>query len=179
MRRMLLLICVLFSALPILSCVRDAAITDMLVTHNRENVVLYAKLVNCFTKDMDAAILAGVPTTFTLIIDLYRERSHWFDEKVSRKVVKQTVQYDSVKKIFSVSSTEGTKATFQDFDGAKRAMAELSGIIVAPLKSMDKAETFYVMAKAKLDTVRLPLHMENVFSLWDFETDWHRQRFVY
>jgi hypothetical protein len=38
------------------------------------------------------------------------------------------------------------------------------------------------MIKAKLDKVRLPLGMEYVFffvSLWDFETDWYKQRFMF
>jgi hypothetical protein len=178
MRRSLFLVCIVFFALTSISCARDATITDILVTNNRENVVLYAKLVNCFTKEMDAAILAGVPTTFTLIIDLYREHSSWLDEKINRKIVKQTVQYDRVKKNFYVSSAEGATATFQDFEGAKRAMAELSGIIVAPLKNIKRNEAFYIMFKAELGKVRLPLHMENVLffvSLWDFETDWYRK----
>jgi hypothetical protein len=104
------------------------------------------------------------------------------DEKINRKVVKQSVQYDIVKKNFFVSSTEGGKATFEDFESAKRAMADLSGIVVSPLKNVKKNEIFYIMVKAELDKVRLPLHMENVLffvSLWDFETDWYRQRFVY
>jgi hypothetical protein len=132
---------------------------------------------------MDAAILAGVPTTFTVVLDLYRERSSWWDEKISRKLIKNTVRYDSVKKIFSVSSSEGaTMTVFDDFESAKRAMADLSGIVVFPLRNMQKNETFYIMLKAELDKVRLPLHMESIFffvSLWDFETSWYRQRFMY
>ncbi len=182
MRRVFLLLCIGFSIMPSIASAREATIADILVTNNTENVLLYARLVNCFTKEMDAAILAGVPTSFTLIIDLYRERRYWVDERINRKVVRQTVQYDSVKKNFYVSSAEGGKTTFEDFESAKRAMADISGIVVSPLKNVKKTETFYVRVKAELDKVRLPLHMENVLffvSLWDFETDWYRQRFVY
>lgn len=185
MRRLLLTLCFVlsvFSALPAVSRASDATITDILVTNNTENVLLYARLVNCFTKEMDAAILAGVPTTFSLIIDLYRERSYLWDEKISRKIIKQTIRYDSVKKTFYVSSAEGEDAIFQDFESAKRAMADLNGIVISPLKNIKRKEPFYIMLKAELEKVRLPLHMENVLfflSLWDFETDWYRQRFVY
>ena len=185
MRRIFFTCCVILFAyvfLPSVSSAKDATIADVLVTNNTENVLLYARLVNCFTKEMDAAILAGVPTTFTVIVDLYRERSYWWDDKVSRKLIKHTVRYDIVKKTFYVSSTEGEAATFQDFESAKRAMADINGIVVAPLKNIRKNETFYIMLKAELDKVRLPLHMENVLffvSLWDFKTDWYRQKFVY
>jgi len=185
MRRLFFISCLILavvSVLPVVTSAREAKIADILVTNNTENVLLYARLENCFTKDMDTAILAGVPTTFTVVLDLYRERSYWWDEKISRKLIKNTVRYDSVKKIFSVSSTECETAVFDDFESAKRAMADLSGIVVFPLKNMKKNETFYIMIKAELDKVRLPLHMENVLffvSLWDFETAWYRQRFMY
>lgn len=185
MRRLLLafyLVLTVYFFLPSVSSARDATIADILVTNNTENVLLYARLVNCFTKEMDAAILAGVPTTFTVILDLYRERSYWWDDKISRKVIKHTVRYDIVKKTFYVSSTEGGATTFQDFESAKRAMADLNGIVVSPLKQIKRNEIFYIMLRAELDKVRLPLHMENVLffvSLWDFKTNWYRQRFVY
>jgi hypothetical protein len=88
-----------------------------------------------------------------------------------------------VKKVFYISSMEGNKQSeFQDFEAAKKAMSELNGIVVASLKDLQKNSSYYVMVKAKLDTIRLPMHMEYVLffvSLWDFETDWYRQRIVY
>ncbi len=185
MRRLFFISCLILAAvsvLPVVTSAREAKITDILVTNNTENVLLYARLVDCFTKDMDTAILAGVPTTFTVVLDLYRERPYWWDEKISRKLIKNTVRYDSVKKTFAVSSTEGVMAVFDDFESAKRAMTDLSGVAVVPLNNMKKNETFYVMIKAELDKVRLPLHMENILyfvSLWDFETAWYRQRFMH
>ena len=53
---------------------------------------------------------------------------------------------------------------------------------MAHLKALKRNEYYYVQIKAKLDKVRLPLHMEYVFffvSLWDFETDWYREGFFY
>ncbi|MDI6777176.1 MAG: DUF4390 domain-containing protein [Syntrophales bacterium] len=178
------LICCLFPGF--LSCShqeKDAKITDFLVTSSAENVVVYARVINCFTKDMESAILAGVPTTFTFLVDLYQKRTHWFDKKISRLVITHTIKYDSVKKTFNVSSTNGQEPSgFQDFDSAKRAMAELNGVVVAPIRHLKKDKTYYILVKAKMEKVRLPLHMEYVFffiSLWDFETNWYKQEFVY
>jgi hypothetical protein len=132
---------------------------------------------------MESAILAGVPTTFTFLLDFYQERPRWIDEKISSVIVKQTIKYDNVKKVFYISSMEGYKQSeFQDFDAAKKAMSELNGIVLASLKDLPKDKSYYVMVKAKLDKIRLPMHMEYVLffvSLWDFETDWYRQRIVY
>ncbi len=162
---------------------RQAKFADLLVTNNAENILVYARVTNCFTKTMESAILAGIPTTFTFLFDFYQERPYWPDNRLAHRIVKHTIKYDNVKKIFHVSSSNGSEsATFQTFDGAKRAMADLNGVAVAPINALTRGKPYYLMAKAKLDEVRLPLHMEYVFffvSLWDFETDWYMQRVKY
>jgi hypothetical protein len=101
------------------------------------------------------------------------------DKKLSRTTVHHTIKYDNVKKIFSVlSDGEKEAAAFQDFESARRAMADLNGIPVAQRKALEPDGSYYIMIKAKLDKVRLPLRMEVVFffvSLWDFETGWYRE----
>jgi hypothetical protein len=171
--------CYLFLVFPLSSYSRDARIADVVVTTSGDHIMVYARGTNCFTKRMESAILAGVPTTFTFILDLYKERANWFDDKISSMVVKQTIKYDNVKKIFYISSSGTQKESeFQEFDGARKAMSELDGVVVASLKDLQKDSSYYVMIKVKLDKIRLPMHMEYVLffvSLWDFETDWHRQ----
>jgi hypothetical protein len=161
----------------------NAEIRDLLVTNNANHVLVYAKVTNCFTKDIEAAILAGVPTTFTFVVDLFQQRSRWLDMKVARVTVNHTIKYDNVKKLFHVYFDGDKEPTsFQDFEGAKRVMADLNGVSVVQLKELKQNEYYYVRIKAKLDKVRLPLHMEVVFffvSLWDFETDWYREGFFY
>lgn len=161
----------------------SAEIRDLQVMNNQDQVMVYARVMNCFTKDIEAAILAGVPTTFTFLLELYQKRSLWLDKKLSSRIVRHTIKYDNVKKIFSVyADGEKEAVAFSDFESAKRAMADLNGIPVAPRKALELTESYYVMVKAKLDKVRLPLHMEVVFffvSLWDFETGWYREEVLF
>jgi len=171
----------LLSALPAQG--RDAGISEVLITQNIEHIHLYAKVTNAFTRDMESAILAGVPTTFTFLLELYQERALWLDKKVASVMIKHTIKYDNIKKTFYVwSAGHHEPEGFQDLEAAKHAMAELNGIIVASVKDLRKNTPTYLMIKAKLDKVRLPLGMEYVFifvSLWDFETDWYKQRFLF
>lgn len=133
-------------------------------------------VTDCFTGKMEAAIMAGAPTMFTFMIDLYEKRSYWFDRKLAAVVMKHTLKYDTVKKTFFISSAGAAEPVgFQDFASAKQAMAELNGVAVAPVGILQKDKTYYIRMKAKLDKIRLPMHLEYVFffvSLWDFETDW-------
>jgi len=161
----------------------NAGIRDLFVSNNANHVLIYARLTNCFTKEIEEAILAGVPTTFTILLDLYQERSYWMDKRLVRMTISHTIKYDNVKKLFLVSIHGEREATaFPDFESAKRVMADLNGVPIAQLKTLKRNEYHYVQIKAKLDKVRLPLHLEYVFffvSLWDFETDWYRERFFY
>ena len=158
-------------------------IRDLLVTNNASHLLVYARVTNCFTKEIEAAILAGVPTAFTFILELFQERSGWLDKKLIRTTRRHTIKYDNVKKLFHVSADGEKEATaFQDFESAKRAMADLNGVSLFPLKALKRNAHYYVRSKAQLDKVRLPLHLEYLFffvSLWDFETDWYREGFSY
>ena len=174
--------CLLFF-LPLSSEASEAKFTDLLITNNAGQVTIYARVINCFTPDIEAAILAGVPTTFTFLFDLYQKRSYWWDKKLTRRVIKHTIKYDNVKKNFLLASTNRPEAdTFPTLETAKRAMADLNAVVVCQVRSLERDKSYYLRMKAKLDQVRLPLHMESLFffvSLWDFETDWHQQTVTY
>jgi hypothetical protein len=161
----------------------SAKIGDLLVTNNATHLLVYARVMNCFTSDMETAILAGIPTTFTILVDLYQVRKRWLDKKLISLTIRHTIKYDNVKRLFYVSSNgDKDPVSFKDYESAKRAMTDLNGVSVTLLKALKKGESYYVEVKAKLDKVRLPLRMEYVFffvSLWDFETGWHREGFIY
>jgi len=161
----------------------EPEIKDIIISNNKENVLLYARLVNGFKTDMETAILAGVPTVFTLLMDVYQVRSSLWDKKINSYEVKRTIKYDSIKKTFSIF-TNGDRAPviFPDFESAQKAMSDLNGIIVAPLQKLVKGNNYYLKVKVKIDKFRLPLHMEYIFlfvSFWDFETAWYKQNFSY
>jgi hypothetical protein len=161
----------------------EPKINDIIISNNVENVLLYAGLTNCFKPEMESAILAGVPTIFTLQMKVYQVRPYLWDKKITSSEIKRTIKYDNLKKTFSiVTNGNATPTVFTDFESAQKAMADLSGIKVAPLKALVKGNNYYLMMKIKIDKVRLPLHMEYLLffvSFWDFETVWYKQNFSY
>jgi hypothetical protein len=161
----------------------EPKITDIIITSNAENVLVYAGVANGFKTEMESAILAGVPTVFTIQLEVYRVRSYLWDKKIASSEIKRTIKYDNLKKTFNIF-TDGDEAPaiFADFESAQKAMADLSGIVIVPLKELVKGNTYYLKMRVKIDKVRLPLHMEYVFffvSFWDFETAWYKQSFSY
>ncbi|MBE3138413.1 MAG: DUF4390 domain-containing protein [Actinobacteria bacterium] len=172
-----------FMGLPMQAQAIEPEMADILITNNTENVLLYARLVNGFKTEMESAILAGVPTIFTLQIEVYQVRSYVWDKKMISHKIKRIIKYDNLKKTFSIYTNGNTEPViFPDFESAQKAMADFNGIIAAPLARLVKGNNYYLMMKVKIDKVRLPLHMEYIFffvSFWDFETAWYRQNFSY
>jgi len=182
--KMVLCIFIAIFILPLKSYSLEAQITNLLITNTRNDVLVYFRVNNCFTEKMEDAILAGIPTTFTFYVELYRQRKFWLDKEMADITIKHTIKYDNVKKMFYVSLKDGEKIfeQFRNFAMAKRAMSDLNGIVIVPMKKLLRNRKYYVRVKAQLDKVRLPLHMEYVFffvSLWDFETDWYKEEFIY
>jgi hypothetical protein len=161
----------------------EPKITDILISSNQENVLLYARLINGFKPEMESAILAGVPTVFSLQLDVYQERPYVWNKKINSQEIKRIIKYDNLKKTFSIYTTGNPEpAIFPDFESAQNAMADFSGIIATPISFLERGKYYYLEMKIKIDKVRLPLHMEYIFffvSFWDFETAWYRQNFSY
>jgi hypothetical protein len=133
---------------------------------------------------MDEAILNGIPTTFTIFVQLSRARLFWTDESLSAREIEHSIKHDSLKNEFYVRRTEdGSKPlAFKDFAAAKKAMAEVKSLKVAPLQRLVKGNKYQLRVKAELQKVRLPLNLHYVLfflSLWDFETDWYTVDFTY
>ena len=60
----------------------QAYLSDIVVTNNRDNLLVYFTVNNCFTADMNRAIESGLDTTFTFFVDLYERRDFWWDRKI-------------------------------------------------------------------------------------------------
>lgn len=162
----------------------EATLSDIIVTNTREDLLVFFKIEGCFTREMDEAILNGIPTTFTIFVQLSRARLFWTDESLSAREIEHSIKHDSLKNEFQVRRTEdGSKAlVFKDFASAKKAMAEVKGLKVAPLQRLVKGNKYQLRVKAELQKVRLPLNLHYVLfflSLWDFDTDWYTVDFTY
>ena len=171
-------------SLPANALCKKAIIKDVVVTNTPKDLLVYFSVEGCFTKKMEEAILNGISTTFTFFINLYHPRSFWFDKTLATVTVRHTVVYNNLRNEFTVTlnSKDKKEVILKDFLEAKKAMAEVNAITVIPMSSLKKNNKYYVRIKAKLDPIRLPFFLDYVLffvSLWDFETDWYTELFIY
>jgi len=184
-KKVIILLFIIFSllCLPIQVQAVQPTIADILISNNAENVLLYARCGDCFKTEMESAILAGVPTVFTLQLDVCKTRSLVWNKTIISKEIKRTIKYDNLKKTFSIyTNGDPEPVILPDFESAQKAMSDFNGIIAAPITLLVKGNQYYLKMRVKIDKVRLPLYMEYVFffvSYWDFETAWYNKEFFY
>jgi hypothetical protein len=164
---------------------QDARITDVIVTNTRDDLILYFSVQDCFTKDLQQAILNGVPTTFTFLASLDQVRNFWNDKNLASLEIRHTVKYNNLKNEFAITRSEHSdKPVIVDtLSEAKKIMAEVENVRIAELKHLERNHRYQVSVKAELSKITLPFYLHHVFRfflfLWDFETDWHTTDFIY
>jgi hypothetical protein len=163
---------------------KEAHLADIIVTNTRDHLLVYFKVKDCFTEEMNKAILNGIPTNFTFIVKLYEVKPTRFDAKLASIRLTHTIEYNSLKNEFSLLLPERNdkKVVTKDFEEAKRLMAEVVALTVTRLTSLKRGLPYQLRLKAELDRIELPFYLNYVFfflSLWDFETDWYSVSFTY
>jgi hypothetical protein len=159
-------------------------ITDIIVTNNQEHLLVYFNVQDCFTQEMNRAILSGIPTTFTYYIELSQTRTFWPNKKLISLKVQHTVKYDALKEEFKITLSEKKNQTItvKEFFKVQELMADVSNIQVYSLNKMEKNQYYQLRLKAELDKFKLPFYLHYIFffvSLWDFETSWYTVDFTY
>jgi len=163
---------------------RKAYLSDIVVTNTRDHVLVYFTVNDCFTLEMNNAIESGLKTSFTFFVNLYEKRDLWWDSEIVALEVSHAIKYDNLKKVYEVTlSEENNKVlTVKSYEQAKKLMAEVAALKLAPLHHLKKGGRYQLRLMAELDKIRLPLYLHYVFfflSLWDFQTDWYEVDFRY
>ena len=163
---------------------QTATLTDIIVTNNRDDLLLYLNVEGAFQDEVKAAVLSGVPTTFSFAANLNKIRSLWLDKNLTDIEVTHTIKYNNLKKEFVVKRSweQNQPRTTQSFEEAQRWMSEIDSLRIISLKQLEKGRQYQLRAKAELKRVTLPFYLHYVLffvSLWDFETDWYAIDFTY
>ena len=179
-----LIIFLLFCIAPKPSLAEEARLSDIIVTNTREHLLVYFNVRDCFTGEMNKAILNGISTKFTFVVKLYEVRNAWFDHKLADIKLPHNIEYNTLKNEFSLFLPEQNDKNVKtkDFDEAKKLMAEVVALEVAKLDKLKRGLHYQLRMKAELDKIELPFYLNYVFfflSLWDFETDWYSVIFRY
>jgi hypothetical protein len=183
-RLVLLLLCLILLWTPAESQAQDAHLTNIIVTNNDSDLLIFLSVEGAFQGKINSAIDSGVATTFYFLLHLYRTRSFWLDEQLADVTVSHTIQFNPIKKTYTVKrSLENNRPiTVATRDEALRLMAEVDNLPILPLARLKKGAQYQIRTKAELSKQTLPFYLHYVLffvSWWDFETDWYTIDFIY
>lgn len=167
-----------------ISFAEEAKLMDIVVTNNRDDLLLYLNATGAFRKKTKKVILSGVPITFTYLIALNQARAYWFSRSLVDIKVSHTIRYDGLKKVFEVSRSwdSANPIATSSFEEAQKLMVEIDSLKITALKALEKGRHYQIRVKAELSKLTLPLQLHRVLfflSFWDFETDWYTIDFTF
>lgn len=163
---------------------QNATIEELIVTNSSTDLLLFLTVNNAFTKQMEEGIRNGIPVAFNFYVKLEKKRSTWMNQELVSLRFDHTLSYDTLKEEYSIVRSEVAGQIFRtkSLAEAKKAMAQLNGPPVSPLKALLPEAGYLLRVKAKLAEKTLPLYAHYVipfWSLWDFETEWYTVEFRY
>ncbi len=181
--RLLLLVLLLFPAVPTVFA-QEAALSNIVVTNNRDDLLLYLNATGAFSEKTKKAVLSGVSTEFSFYITLNQSRSYWLSKTLVDLKVRHVIRYDNLKKEFHVmrSWDPASPVITSSFEEAQQLMIRIDSLKIASLSTLEKGQHYQIRAKAELSKLTLPLHLHRVLfflSFWDVETDWYAIDFTF
>ncbi len=165
-------------------CAEDTALSNIVVTNNRDDLLLYLNATGAFSEKTKKAVLSGVPITFLFYITLDKNRNYWMNKTIVDLKVTHTLEYDNLKKEFHIDRSwdPGGPLVTSSFEEAQQLMIKIDSLKIASLNELEKGQHYQIRAKAELSKFTLPLHLHRVLfflSFWDVETDWYAIDFTF
>lgn len=172
----------LFGARP--SAAKEEAFLDGLGVMNSDTeLLLYFRVENGFTPEMEQGVQNGIPVTFTFFVNLFEIGNDTEREMVSHSF-DHTLTYDTIKQVYTVEMEEigGRRVTARSLEEAREVMTDIHDFPLAGLNMLENGSRYQVKVKARLAKKTLPLNFHYIipfWQLWKFETDWYSLRFGY
>ena len=80
----------------------ETALSNIVVTNNRDDLLMYLNATGAFSEKTKKAVLSGVPTTFIFYITLNKNRNYWMNKTIVDLKVTHILKYDNLKKEFHI-----------------------------------------------------------------------------
>ena len=155
----------------------QAELTNLVIRNSSTDLLISLKIKGVFTREMQAALVNGIPVSFSFLIALYEVHNWWFDEEMADLKTVHSIHYDGLKKEYRVLRAWDPSApkVIANFENARSLMSEISGLKIIPLSRLEKGSHYQLRIKSELHSKKYRL-----FSFpWEFETDWYTINFIY
>lgn len=161
----------------------DASIYDMAVMNSEENLLLYFRLKDAFTEEMEKGIESGIPITFTFYISLFQDKAGFAKKKIVSFDFNHALSYDTLKEEYSIKFDEQEERVVmvRDLQEAKKLMSEVNDLFVTDLASLITDNQYTIRTKVRLGKKILPLNFHYIIpfrNFLEFNTEWTELKFI-
>jgi hypothetical protein len=103
----------------------------------------------------------GVPATLVVQIEVWRDRSGWFDQYAGGRILVFKLQRDAWDEVYVVRDSEGNTRSYPDLDSVRAVLERQVGVAVLPIAQLAADHPHYLILKVALK----PLTAEDVDEL--------------
>ncbi len=155
----------------------EAKITDLVLSNSQTEVLVDLRIEDYFTKEMQAAVLKGIPITISFSISFYEVLDFWFDKKLIDKTVSHSIRYDALRKEYRIQRSweKSGPVDETDFLQAQKFLSEIKGLEVLPLSRLKKGSHYQLRVKSEL----YDRYLSFSGTPFEFKTDWYTIDFTY
>jgi hypothetical protein len=157
-------------------------IRDVVVTNSSSDLLLFLKMQEAFSPEIIDGVQNGMAATFNFEINLHLVREGWSDKEIYSGRLDHTMSYDPLKKEYSLHLSENGEEDIvtDSVDKAEMMMAELNGVKILPLGTLQPDRQYILKVRATLARKTLPFHIHYLIpfsNFWNVNTDWYTVKF--
>jgi len=134
----------------------EAKIENLAASAAGGKVSVHFNLANAFARDQTIqALQSGVPTAFTFVVEISRDRPNWFDERLGRSHIEVIATFNSVTREYLMNYRRDRRLvrseTFSDLETLLRRMTTIDE---PDLFDIGKRRPYKLRVRAKADLMR-------------------------
>jgi len=119
-------------------------------------VSVHFRLANAFDRpETIQALQSGIPTAFTYVVEIYRDRPNWFDEGIARSHIEIIASFNSVTREYLLNYRRDRKLVRSEtFTDLATLEAHMTTVDEADLFEIGDRKPYKLKVRAKADFMR-------------------------
>jgi hypothetical protein len=131
------------------------------IAANADHLVVDLALEHLLDPATEEVLERGIPVTLVWEVEVWRERSAWFDRLEAVSSVTCKLQRDAWDEVYVLRESGGREEIFVDLVEARSAIERRAAVSIAPLNLLTEDDAYYLVVNAALK----PLTVEDVDEL--------------
>jgi uncharacterized protein DUF4390 len=142
--------------LPAVALAADPSIENLSAPAVNGKVSVHFRLANAFERpEMVQGLQSGIPTAFTYVVEIYRDRPNWFDEGIARSNIEIIASFNSVTREYLLNYRRDHKLVRSEtFTDLATLEAHMTTVDEADLFDIGTRRPYKLKVRAKADFMR-------------------------